>query len=69
LKSTQSILSETITLFRFPGDLGEKNPFKAGAFREEAWASGDEPVFIGTSNDNFKPKIVIKEYNETEFDN
>jgi hypothetical protein len=73
MKSTQSILSETITQFKFPGDMGESYPIKEGVFNVKDWSTGDEPVFIKTHNDNFKtkitPKEIVIENYDTEFDN
>lgn len=53
-------MMEILQLKNQPGDFGEKDPIKGQSFNADVWESGEEPTFVPTHNDNFKPRVVVK---------
>ena len=68
LEFTKLNMQEIVQQSKWPGDFGEANPVKETQFKEEEWTPEEEPTFVPTYNDNFKPKIIIQQAEET-FDN
>ena len=62
-------MNEIIQQSQQPADFGEKDPVRGQSFNEEIWTPEEEPTFVPTYNDNFKPKVVTVKQMEPSFDN